>query len=43
VLALAQQMTFVAVARVVNESWHRVHAICSRYIDLDVTKPTSRR
>ena len=34
VLALAQQMTFAAVARLVNESWHRVHAICSRYVDL---------
>jgi len=34
VLAMAQQMTFAAVARLVNESWHRVHAICSRYVDL---------
>jgi len=34
VLALAQQMTFAAVARLANESWHRVHAICSRYVDL---------
>src|SRR5262252_3664248 len=34
VLALAQQMTFAAVARLVNESWHRVHAICSRYVNL---------
>jgi transposase len=31
---MAQQMTFAAVARLVNESWHRVHAICSRYVDL---------
>jgi hypothetical protein len=38
VLALAQQMTFAAVARLVNESWHRVHAICSRYIDLAVAQ-----
>lgn len=34
VLAMAQQMTFAAVAKLVNESWHRVHAICSRYVDL---------
>jgi transposase len=36
VLVMAQQMTFAAVARLVNESWHRVHAICSRYVDLAV-------
>jgi transposase len=34
VLMLAQQMPFAAVARVVNLSWHRVHAICSRYVEL---------
>jgi len=34
VLALCQQMPFAAVARTVGESWHRVHAICSRYVDL---------
>lgn len=34
VLALCQQMPFAAVARTVGESWHRVHAICSRYIEL---------
>lgn len=34
VLAMAQQMTFSAVAKLVDESWHRVHAICSRYVDL---------
>ena len=34
VLLLAQQMPFAAVARIVNLSWHRVHAICSRYVDL---------
>jgi transposase len=34
VLVMAQQMTFAAVAKLVNESWHRVHAICSRYVDL---------
>lgn len=36
VLMLAQQMPFAAVARIVNLSWHRVHAICSRYVDLAV-------
>jgi len=30
-------MTFAAVARIVGESWHRVHAICSRYVDLALT------
>ena len=34
VLMLAQQMPFAAVARIVNLSWHRVHAICSRYAEL---------
>lgn len=34
VLAMAQQMTFAAVSRLVGCSWHRVHAICSRYVDL---------
>jgi transposase len=38
VLALAQQMTVAAVARLVNGSWHRVHAICSRYVDLAVAQ-----
>ncbi len=32
VLMLWQQMLFDAVARLVGESWHRVHAICSRYV-----------
>lgn len=36
VLALAQQMPFAAVARTVGESWHRVHAICARYVELAV-------
>src|SRR5499427_2715443 len=31
---LAQQMPFAAVARTIGESWHRVHAICRRYVDL---------
>jgi transposase len=34
VLSMAQNMTFAAVAKLVGESWHRVHAICSRYVDL---------
>jgi transposase len=34
VLSLCQQMPFAAVARLVGLSWHRVHAICSRYIEL---------
>lgn len=34
VLAMAQEMTFAAVAELVGVSWHRVHAICSRYVDL---------
>jgi hypothetical protein len=27
-------MPFAAVARIVGESWHRVHAICARYVEL---------
>jgi hypothetical protein len=38
VLMLAQQMPFAAVARIVGESWHRVHAICCRYVDLALAK-----
>src|SRR5246127_42053 len=38
VLAMAQQMTFAAVAKLVSESWHRVHAICSHYVDLAVAE-----
>jgi transposase len=34
VLLLAQQMPFAAVARTIGESWHRVHAVCRRYVDL---------
>lgn len=33
VLALCQQMPFAAVARIVGESWHRVHGICERYVE----------
>ena len=38
VLALAQHMPFNAVAQTVGESWHRVHAICERYVDLAVAE-----
>lgn len=38
VLALCQQMPFAAVARTVGESWHRVHAICARYVELAVAE-----
>lgn len=38
VVALAQQMPFSAVARTVGESWHRVYAICERYVDLVVAE-----
>ena len=31
---MAQQMTFAAVAKLACLSWQRVHAICSRYVDL---------
>lgn len=36
VLALAQQMPFAATARTVGESWHRVYAICAKYVELAV-------
>ena len=36
VLTLARQMPFAAVARTVGESWHRVYAICAKYVDLAV-------
>ena len=36
VLALAREMPFAAVARTVGESWHRVHAICARHVELAV-------
>jgi transposase len=38
VLAMAQRMTFAAVAELVGLSWHRVHAICARYVDLALEK-----
>jgi transposase len=34
ILTLCREMTFAAVARLVNLSWHRVMAICGRYVDL---------
>ena len=36
VLLLARQMPFAAVARLVGESWHRVQAICAKYVNLAV-------
>ena len=36
VLMLARQMPFAAVARIVGEPWHRVYAICAKYIELAV-------
>lgn len=36
VLAMCRQMPFAAVARIVGLSWHRVHAICSRYVEIAV-------
>ena len=34
ILAMCRQMPFAAVARMVGESWHRVQAICLRYVEL---------
>ncbi len=34
VMAFCREMPFAAVARLVGLSWHRVHAICSRYVKL---------
>ena len=36
VLLLARQMPFAAVARIVGVSWHRVYAICAKYVELAV-------
>ena len=36
VLTLCREMTFAAVARLVNLSWYRVKAICDRYVNLAV-------
>ena len=38
ILAMCRQMPFAAVARLVGETWHRVHAICRRYVDLALAK-----
>jgi transposase len=38
VLMLARHMPFSAVAQTVGESWHRVHAICERYVDIAVAE-----
>jgi transposase len=34
VILLARQMTFQGVAQTVGISWHKVHAICCRYVDI---------
>lgn len=34
IITLCREMPFAAVARLVNLSWHRVAAICERYVDL---------
>lgn len=34
IVALCREMPFATVARLVNLSWHRVAAICRRYVDL---------
>jgi transposase len=36
IITLCREMPFAAVARLVNLSWHRVAAICGRYVDLAV-------
>ena len=38
VLLLAQYSTFQATAELLGISWHRVHAICSRYVELALDK-----
>ena len=34
IITLCREMPFAAVAKLVNLSWHRVSAICRRYVDL---------
>jgi len=34
IMAMCREMTFAAVSRLVGLSWHRVVAICNRYVDL---------
>lgn len=36
VIFLAQHSTFAFVANLLNISWHRVHAICTKYVDLSL-------
>ena len=38
IMTLCREMTFAAVARLVNLSWHQVVAICKRYVDLGVAQ-----
>jgi len=38
ILTMTRHMTFAAVAELTNLSWHRVHAVCSRYVDLAVAQ-----
>lgn len=38
VIMLCREMPFAAVARLVNLSWHRVAAICERYVDLALSE-----
>lgn len=38
IITLCREMPFAAVARLVNLSWHRVAAICGRYVDLALSK-----
>jgi transposase len=43
VLAMCQQMPFAAVSRLVGESWHRVAAICERYVILALAEADHSR
>ena len=38
VLTMCRHMPFAAVARMVGETWHRVQAICQRYVELALAK-----
>jgi transposase len=38
VLTLCQHLPFAVVARMVNISWYKVHAICTRYVELALEK-----
>lgn len=38
IITLCREMPFAAVARLVNLSWHRVAAICERYVDLALSE-----